>query len=462
MIFNKDLQVKHKYDLVICGGGMTGFAAAVSAARRGLKTCLIDKMGCLGGVATSCGVNHFLAGRKYYNESGKIVRKVGGLFDELTDTLISKGGAIEPETIDINNNPHGWYPRMVSGIPFDAEKLKILMEEMCLNAGVHLMYFTSLIDVDKQGNRIQSVILHNKSGLFAVETNAVVDATGDGDVAFLSGCKMVKGRDEDGLMTPASLELHVEHVDTKALLEYQNKYQSPKLVEIIQKLKEIGEWTFPYEIFICIQLTEPDVFMVNTIRQIGVDGTDGDSITKAMLEGRKENMKLFEIIRKHFPGFSNARIRKTAEMIGIRETRRIVGLYTVTTEDALMGKCFEDCVASTTYNFDLPDPKRPSYDPMMGNVANPHAEREYDTIQIPYRSLIPDLVENLIVAGRCVSVERNVLGPVRIMGPCMGMGQAAGLASVLTLRKDLSYSAVDVQELRSELIKDGCLLPKCN
>lgn len=459
MLYQKEISTQKTYDLLVCGGGMTGFAAAVTAARHGLKTAIIEKMGCLGGVATSCGVNQFLAGRKYDEQTGTIVRKVGGIFDELTDRLIAQGDAIEPDTIDINFNPHGWYPRMVAGIPFDHEKLKILLDEMCQEAGVDLYYFTNIIDVHVEDKRLSHIIVHNKSGLFALRAGCFVDATGDADVAFLSGCRTIKGRLGDHLMTPATLEMHVEGVDWKAYVEYQNAHQSPKLVELIKPLKESGEWNFFTDIFIAIQLTEQDVFMVNTIRQKGVDGTDGNSLTQAMIEGRKENLKLFEIMKAHFPGFGQARIRKIFEHVGIRETRRIVGRHTVTLEEALQGKTYDDCVASTTYNFDLPDPIIQSYDPMMGAVTNPHDKREHETIQIPYRSMLPQPMTNLIVAGRCVSVEREVLGAVREMGPCMGMGHAAGLASSLAVQDGVEYPAVDTRKLQKMLIEERCLLP---
>ncbi len=459
MLYQKEIQTQKSYDLLVCGGGVTGFAATVTAARHGLKTAIIEKMGCLGGVATSCGVSQLLAGRKYDEQTGKMVRKVGGIFDELTDRLIAQGDAIDPDTIDVNFNPHGWYPRMAAGIPFNVEKLKILLDEMCLEAGVDLYYFTNIVDVKVEDECMTHVVVHNKSGLFALQAGYFVDATGDADVAFLSGCRTIKGRPDDHLMTPATLEMHVEGVDWKAYVEYQNAHHSPKLVELIKPLKESGEWNFFTDIFIAIQLTEPDVFMINTIRQKGVDGTDGSSLTQAMIEGRKENLKLFEIMKKHFPGFGQARIRKIFEHVGIRETRRIVGRHTVSIQEALEGAQYDDCVASTTYNFDLLDPKIQSRDSMMGDVANPNDTREHDTIQIPYRALLPQPVSNLIVAGRSISLEREVLGPARIMGPCMGMGHAAGLAAALAVKAGVAYSDVDVKKLQKMLLDEKCLLP---
>jgi hypothetical protein len=459
MLFAREIPATQSYDLVVCGGGVTGFAAAVAAARRGLKVAIMERFGCLGGVVTSCGVNHLLAGRKYDEPTGKMVRKIGGIFDELTDELIQSGAAVDPDTIDVHFNPFGWYPRMAAGIAVDAEKLKVVMDRFCLEAGVDLHFFTSFIDAEVERDRISRLVFHNKGGLFAIAPGLVVDATGDADVAYRSGCPTLQGRAEDGLMAPASLEMYLEHVDGRALVEYQNEHQSPKLVEIIQRLRESGEWTFPYEIFVAVRVTEPDVFLINTIRQVGVDGTDPDSVTRAMIEGRAENMRLFEIIKANFPGFGKARIRKIAEVVGVRETRRIVGRHTITLEEALTGKNFPDSVAGTTYNFDLPDPKRPSFDPMMGNAANPNPGRKYEYIQIPYRALLPERINNLIVAGRCISAERAVLGPIRIMGPCMGMGQAAGTAAVLAMKQNYDFSKADPEQLRRLLIGDLVLIP---
>lgn len=456
--YRKNITDDRQYDCVVCGGGMTGFAAAIAASRKGLKTAIVEKFGCLGGVATSAGVNHLLAGRKYNDKTGNMDRKVGGIFDELTDRLIESGSAIEPNTIDVNFNPFGWYKRMAAGIPFDEVKLKILLDEMCAEEGIDIYFFTNIIDIVIEDKTIKKIILHNKSGLFTMSANVYIDCTGDADIAHLSECETKKGRTEDGLMTPTTLIMHVDNVDSRKYVEYQNANQSPKLIEIIDRLKKSGEWTFPYDIFIAIQLNQPDVFMINTMRQVGYDGTSGDDLTRAMIDGRKENVKLFEIMKKHFPGFENARIRKISDVVGIRETRRIVGEYLVTIEDALSGRKYHDTIATTTYNFDLPDPLNPSYDPMMGDVKNPNAERKYDTIEIPYRSLVVKNIDNLIVAGRSVSVEREVLGPVRIMGPCMFMGQAAGIASFLASKFSHNYKNIDTNELRDLLIEDGCLL----
>lgn len=452
MQYVKEIDLKGYYDFVVCGGGMTGFACAVAAARKGLKTALVEKQGCLGGVATSAGVNHLLGGRKYDTKEGKFFLNVRGIYKEVCERLITKKHAVNPDTIDPENNPHGWFPSLAEGVPFDGEMMKILLEEMCMDAGVEVYYFTDILDTVKKENRITSILVHNKSGLFFIEGRYFADTTGDADIAALSGCVFVKGREEDGLMTPVSLEMHVDNVDTGALGQYIHVYNEPRFKELIKKLREKGEWTFPYEIFIAVQLHQPDVYMINTIRQIDIDGTDGASITKAMIEGREENLRLFHLMKKYFPGFANARIRSIAPIVGVRETRRIIGEYTMTVEDLSQAKNFQDSIAVSSYGWDLPDPKKPSYQPLHEN----NVKRARFT-HIPYSCLLPSPINNLIVAGRSISVERDVLGPIRVMAPCIAMGEAAGMAASLANRDKVTFSKVDVIELQALLQESGCV-----
>ncbi len=445
-----------KYDVAVFGGGTAGFSAAVAAARKGKSVCLVEKNTYLGGVATASGINQLLAGRKL-DSKGEHVRVIGGIFDEFTDELIKEGNAIEPNTVDPNFNPFGWYPRMASGISCNETALKIKMDDFCIRAGVRIYYNTTAVDADVEKSRVKSVTVFNKDGFVKIEADSFIDCTGDADIVHFAGCPYQKGRKEDGLTTPCSTEFHVENVDATELVTYQNENQSPKLVEIIERLKNEGIWDFDTEIFVTVRLVEEDVFLINTLRQTKIDGTNEKQVTDALIQGRKDAVRLFEIMKQHFPGFKNARIRKIAEHLGVRETRRITGRYTVTVDDALNGKKYDDTIAATTYNFDLPDPIKPSFDPMMGDTKKPHAERKHIVIRLPYRAMLPQIVDNLIVAGRCVSVEREVLGAMRIIGPCFMMGQAAGTAAFLA--KDGDFTKVDPKALQKMLWDDGVLNP---
>lgn len=444
-----------KYDFVVCGGGPAGFAAAVSAARRGLSVALVEKNNFLGGTATAAGINQLLGGRKL-NEQNEHVRVVGGLFDELTDKLIAEGGAIEPNTVDLSFNPFGWYPRMASGISCNEVALKIALDDMCAEAGVRVYFDTAVTDIERDGEKILAAIVFNKDGFVRIEADAFADCTGDGDLIDMCGAPYVKGREDDGLMTPCSAEMHVENVDARALVSYQNEHNSPKLVEIIERLRKEGIWDFRSDIFVTVRLLEEDVFLVNTVHYALVDGTHEEDLSRTVAQGRRDCVRLVEIMRKYFPGFEGCRIRKIADTVGVRETRRIIGRYTVTVKDALEGRRYEDTVAATTYNFDLPDPVKVSHDPMLGDVRNPSDGRKHIVIRIPYRALLPQGLKNLIVAGRCISVDRDVLGPARIIGPCMMMGQAAGTAASLASG---NFTTVDTDLLRETLWASGVKNP---
>ena len=177
-----------------------------------------------------------------------------------------------------------------------------------------------------------------------------------------------------------------------------------------------------YERFITVQMTEPGTMMVNTPRITGIDGTDGASVTKGMIQGRREILQLLEVMRKHFPGCANARLRSVAPLLGVRETRRIVGDFRLTVQNLVERREVPDTIGFTAYGWDLPDPIKPSHQPMT-QAPN----KRIAITPIPCRVLLPRPVRNLICPGRAVSVERHVLGPLREQAPCMAMGQAAEL-----------------------------------
>ena len=451
MQYAQTLPVWDAYDLVVCGGGPSGIPAALAARRQGLSVLLVEGQGQLGGVTTSAGVSHLLGGRTPDNQH----QLVGGIFAEITQELVRRGGAIDPRTIDLSGKyqPHGWFKGSLSaGVPVDPHLYAALLDEKMLAAGVDVLFFTQFVDAVVEDGRITHVVLFNKSGLFAVPTRAVVDATGDADVAARSGCVTTKGRQEDGLMTPATLMFHVDHVDQDALAAGIYEQDSPRFRDLIQALRQKGEWTFPYDIFISVQLAHKGTMMINTTRITDVDGTDGRSISRGMMQGRKEVHRLMALMREHFPGFADARIKLVAPVLGIRETRRIVGDLVLTVEDLIGGQDFPDTIGYSGYGWDLPDPKRPSHQPMHG------VERKRTYTPIPYRVMVPQPVDNVICPGRAISVERDVLGPLREQAPCYAMGHAAGLASVQIVRENLRFGEVDTDALREALLAERAIV----
>jgi hypothetical protein len=251
-------------------------------------------------------------------------------------------------------------------------------------------------------------------------------------------------------MTPTSLTFHVDGVDQDALSEYIHTHNAPRFRKKIAELRESGQWTFPYEIFISVQLDRPGTMMINTTRLVGIDGTDGASKSEGMMRGRDEVQALMALMCKHFPGFSAARLKAVAPVLGVRETRRVQGEFVLSVADLNAGKRFADTVGFSAYGWDLPNPVRPSDNPSHG--------RKRPLTPIPYRVLLPAGIENLVCPGRAISVERAVLGPLRVTAPCMAMGEAAGLAAVQVVGKGRPFSGVDTELLRKQLADSGAVV----
>ena len=449
MRFEKDIPLGGSYDVIVCGGGFAGFAAALAAAREGADTLLIERNFALGGVGTLGLVNHLLGAR--YFEDGTLRDCVGGIFSTLERDLLAQGACVDVHTLDPDLNPHGWKKALAAGPVFDKEIMKLTLERMLSEAGAKILYGTDILDTVTEGTQLRGVIVHNKSGLSYLQAHCFIDATGDGDVAAMAGCEFDKG-DSDGGLAAASLEMHVENVDSEALTAYMRDTGDVRFKQIIARLQQQGEWSFPYSIFISVRLMRDDVYMINTIRQTDVDGTDARSVSDAILRGRAENLELLRVMRAHFPGFSRATVREIAPCLGVRETRRIRTHVTLRVEDIIQGAGFPDTVALSGYGWDMPNPKDPSLQPYHG-VA-----RARRTTPIPYRTLLPVGVDNLLLAGRCIGVEREALGTVRVMAPCIAMGEAAGIAAALSVQAGIHPANLNIQALRQKITAHGGIL----
>ncbi|MBN1290196.1 MAG: FAD-dependent oxidoreductase [Candidatus Latescibacteria bacterium] len=450
--YSHEIPVIQPYDVVVCGGGPSGTAAALSARREGLRVLLVEGQGQLGGMGTSGLVSHWLGGRT--SDCTRWV--VGGLFRSMAEEAEKKGVALIPVPDSTKKyQPHGWHQgQLGAGIPFDPYLMAHFLDTKIAEAGVDVLLLTQAVDVVVERNRITHVVVFNKSGLSAIPVKAVIDATGDADIAARSGCKVIKGRESDGLMTPATLQFHVDNVDQDELSDYIHEHDSPRFRKKIEELRAAGEWPFPFDIFISAQLTEKGTMFVNTSRLTGIDGTNGVSVTEGMIRGREEILQLLKVMNKHFPGFAQARLKAVAPLLGVRETRRIVGETELTVDDLVSGREFDDTIGYSAYGWDLPDPKRPSYQPMTEKKV----EKRKPVTPVPYRIMVPRPLINLICPGRAVCVERDVLGPLRVMAPCFAMGEATGLAAQQVVRKNIAFRDVDVQVLRNKLRDNGAIV----
>jgi hypothetical protein len=443
------------YDVVVCGGGPAGVAAAIAAGRGGAKTLLIESQGQLGGMATSGLVSHWLGGRTSDCQEWVI----GGIFKELSLKAERLGIAKLPSPPeDGGYSPHGWGRgpgQLTAGIPMNPVKMAAFLDDQVQESGVAVLLLTSFVDAIVVNDHIEHVVIHNKSGLQAVSAKMFIDATGDADLAARSGCECVTGREEDGLTAPTTVEMHVDHVDTATFSRYVHDNDANRFLSEIAQWTAAGQWPFDYERFITVQLDNEDTYMVNTSRLCGVDGTDGASVSDGMRRGRRDNLKLFDVMREKIPGFAKARLKGMAPLLGVRESRRIVGDDVMLVEDLVAGKCFDDVIGFSAYPWDLPDPKKPSLQPMHEEQVKIRS----GFTPLPFRIMLPKPIRNLICPGRAVSVERDVLGPVRVMAPCMAMGQAAGTAACLSLEKR-DFRRLETPALKKALTENGAILKR--
>jgi hypothetical protein len=343
------------------------------------------------------------------------------------------------------------------------------MDQTALEAGVEVLFFTQALMPQVKEGKISGLFLANKEGVSFVESQIVIDCTGDADIAYRAGYPTEIGSNGSGSLAPVTLIWHAEDVDINALAEYLDNGGDKRFRQLIRDLSAQGTWKYPSDIMVMFPMVRDGVIMLNGQSQVNVDGTDATAISKSMILGRKwAQDHLVEVLQPHVPGFARARIRQVASRLGVRETRRIIGDYILRTRDLTEGVDFADTVALSGYHFDLAKPvKKPDGTWILEQPLHKNPEKGQSILtktihkgyaEIPYRSLIPQGSVNLLVAGRCVSAEDQALGPIRVMAPCFAMGQAAGTAAALAVSKKLSVKEVPYDLLRRNLMEDGAIL----
>jgi hypothetical protein len=400
---------------------MTGVAAALSAARMGARVLVVEQFNCLGGVATAGWHNHLSQFNAWTSEE----RVVGGIAYELSARLIKQGFA----TTD------------GSCVDFNVEGMKLLLDQMMVEAGVDVLYYTFFCDTLVENKTTVGGIIQNKSGRQAVLAYQVIDTTGDADVAAHAGVPFKKGRPSDGLCQPTTLMFTLEGVNWPQVAKWRTDYQmqdawlqaqADGIMEPFQN-QIMGWWHTD---------VLPTQVGVNMTHITHIDSTDTRDLTKATIEGRRQAHHLTEVFRKIVPGMENCYLISTAPALGLRESRRIEGEVTLTEQDMLSQRKWEDAIGYGSFFIDIHNPEGPG---MSEQTYRPEPGFHY---QIPYRVMVPKRVDNLLVAGRCISVTHVALGSIRIMLTCMVMGEAAGAAAILSLREE-----VPPRELQPEILQ---------
>jgi len=446
----RDLPVAHEADVVVAGGGPTGIAAALSAARNGAKTLLIERYGFLGGNLVM-----WLPLFTFMDVHGNQI--VRGIPQEIIDRLTTRGAA----------SPH-YRSIFFNGYTIvDVEALKLVAQEMLQEAGVGIMLHTFAAGVITDGSRIQALVIESKTGRQAIAGQVFVDCTGDGDVAAAVGAPWEKG-DAEGRLQPPTLMFTMRGVDTEmvrdALVNQPDRYRIFSLsreqvannkhficvgMEQIPALaRERGEWDVPRERVCFISTLREDEVAVNMTRVLDVDATDADDLTHGELEARKQIDQIVNLLRKYVPGFANAQLGISAPVLGIRETRRILGDYVLTGEDVLQGRRFPDEVVLGGYQVDI-------HSPTDGMTINLLPAGAYG---IPYRCLLPQRVDNLLVGGRCISATHEGQAATRVMVTCMATGEAAGCAAAMSAAQGVVPRQLRAEALRGRLRDQGVCL----
>ena len=409
-----------KADVVVCGSGPGGFAAAVAAAESGADTLLIEHYGFLGGMMTAGLVNPFMN----YHAGG--VRINAGLFQRFTDTMTERGA--------YGLHPHG-------KTAFDPEVAKLVLDEMVLAAGVRLRLHSTVCGALVQDGVVKRVAICGKSGLEAVEGHIFVDATGDADLSWYAGATIEKGRPEDGFAQPMTTKFRMAGVDESRMPD------RAAINELFVAAKDAGELENPRENCLWFFTTRSGEIHFNTTRVVKHDSTNAAELTAAEIEGRRQVGQMVSWLRAKVPGFENAWLSTVASQIGIRESRRVMGDYVLTEEDVLQARKFEDGIARGSYPVDIHNPAG------TGTVIKhlPPGEA-YD---IPYRCLCPLGFSNMLVAGRPISSDHAAHSSHRVMPIAFCNGEAAGVAAGLAVRDGADIRGISVDELRQTLANRG-------
>ena len=414
--------MKTKYDLIVVGGGFAGTAAAITAAEKGVDVLLIEKFNCLGGAMSSSLVMPFM---NYWSDmpDGSRQYLCGDVFMRMVKEM----------------QAHCPAQNMVA---LDEEVLKLVLNRMATAAGVRLLFDTTVTGVTVEEGRILSLRAISTAREMEFTADHFIDATGDAELSTLAGCTSMVGRAPDHLCQPMTLCFRMAGVD-------KAKYAAvrPQITPLYRTFQAEGKIRNPFEQVLVFDTFQEGVLHFNSTRVVKHDPTDPFAVTEAELQAREQVFELWQFLHDNVDGFQNARVLSTAMHIGIRESRKVEGEYTITVED-LKSLCrFPDGIATANYDIDIHNPE--------GAGTSHYYFGKGEWYEIPYRCLLPRNMQNLLVAGRCVSATHEAQASLRIMPYCAEMGQAAGTAVSVAKASGTTVRDVPMDKVRAILHADG-------
>ncbi|MDR7812729.1 FAD-dependent oxidoreductase [Lacrimispora sp.] len=443
------------YDVVIIGGGPAGTVAAIASARSGARTLLVEQNGYLGGMLTMAGTGPQMT---FHAGSTQVVQ---GIAEEIVARMVKEG--FSPGHME------DFVGYASSVTPFDAEGMKLILESMVKEAGADLLYHTVYTGCEWEDRKIRKVRLYAKQGFFDVSASVFIDASADADLATHAGIGSVYGREEDHLAQPMTMNVKVSNVDRDKMMEYIKKNSDDMLetipferlqliprsgmqgaYSVISKAKEKGEFPIDRDMVLCFETNNPGEYILNMSRIIKKSALDSFDLTEAEIEGRKQAHAIVAFMRNYIPGFENAVIVTTGPHIGVRESRKINGAYRLTASDLLQNKMFEDAIAMGGYPIDIHSPD--------GGTMEHHYLKKGSWYSIPYRCLYTNELDNLLVAGRCISATHEACAAVRVTPILMAISEGAGTAAAIAAKQGIGVAAIDIAQLQNLLKDHGAFL----
>lgn len=408
--------MEEMYDLIVAGGGVAGVAAAVSAAREGLRVLLAEQTGVTGGAMTNALVYPFM--RYTLRKSGRVL--AAGLFAEMQERWKAYRDT-------------SW------------ETYKLVFDDLLSEAGAEVLFHAQLFDVTTKDRQVTEISVATCAGKRSLRARMFIDATGDGELFYLAGCDCQLGRQEDGFCQPMTTCFRLGNVD---IARFQA--ERPMLEERYRARQAEGKITNPRENILVFFGLGEGIVHFNTTRVIRHNPTDPAALSRAEMIARRQVWEMVKFLRKESEAFSHCTLLSLANRIGVRESRKLKGVHILTAEELERGVYFPDTVALGNYGVDIHNP--------TGTGTTVHYLSDEAYYSIPYRSLLPKEYDNLLVAGRCLSATHEAQSAVRIMPTCVCMGQAAGIAAAVAAETGTALSGVDTDAVRRRLTERGAVL----